>query len=316
MLNTDRYKAVTAQLLARTFALKALDTLNRRRGGVILVFHEISALQLSSHLACLSDRYRFVSLAEFIDRLEKGKTTAGLAVITFDDGYQQVIECAAELAQLQGWPMTFFLPTRYLDTREPDWYQELKPLLAQTSRAEVTIDGIDLSLGDQAGTDAAFRRLDQRFKHASSRKEVDLLLGETRSALSGAEQGNLSLSEPISWARVRELATRPEISFESHSVNHLAVSRLTKGEVIAEMDHSRARIEEMTGRAVQHFCYPYGDRADIGDIAPAIARSRFRSAVTMLRGRCHQNANLFMLPRVPLYEGDSEHTVALKVGVA
>ena len=82
------------------------------------------------------------------------------------------------------------------------------------------------------------------------------------------------------------------------------------------MERCCERIEEVTGRRVEHFCYPFGGVPEIGDAAPRIARRRFRSATTLLRGRCGAGADVAYLPRVPLYEGDSEPVVALKVATA
>ena len=308
----------TSQVFAKACLTRALDKLNRRRGGIILAFHEISHAQLSKHLTQLSELYTFISLSEFVSRLAQGKSTSRLAVITFDDGYGPVIESAAQLAQLHGWPMTFFLPTRFLDTCEPYWYQELRPLLERATREHIAVGGMSLLLRDQASIAKALDMLDRRFTSLSSYDEVDDLLRSIRYALLGSEErpADLPTSQPIPWKRVRELVACEELSFEAHSVNHLALSRLTAEAVREEMMQSRARIEEVTGRQVHHFCYPYGGLGEIGPLAPRIACSLFRSATTMLRGRCHKDADPAMLPRIPLYEPDSEQKVALKVSFA
>jgi peptidoglycan/xylan/chitin deacetylase (PgdA/CDA1 family) len=297
---------------------RVLDKVNSRRGGIVLCFHDISDVQLSQHLEQLSELYTFISLSEFVSRLAQGKSTSRLAVITFDDGYGQVIEAAAYLAQRHGWPMTFFLPTLYLDTREPYWYQELKPLLERATCDHMTIEDMHFSLRDQRAIANTLDILDRRFMRLVSLAEVNALLRRIRYALLGSAErpAGLPIAEPIPWKRVRELATREALSFEAHSVNHLALSCLTEEAIHEEMVRSRARIEQVTGRNVQHFCYPYGDRSAIGALAPRITRALFRSASTMLRGRCHKDVDLAMLPRIPLYEGDSEQRVALKMSIA
>jgi len=314
----DQALRLATQIFTKARLAGVLDKWNGRKGGFILVFHEISEAQLAKHLTQLSRSYTFVSLSEFTGRLADGKSTSGLAVITFDDGYGAVIESAARLARLHGWPMTFFLPTRYLDTREPNWYQELGPLLQRATRERLTLNGLNLSLHDPASRATALNTLDRRFKSLTSIEEINNLLRKLRYALLGSEEqpADLLMSEPISWERVRELSTREELSFEAHSVNHLALSRLSEKEMREEMEQCLMRIEEVTGRKVQHFCYPYGDPCDIGELAPRLARSLFRSATTMLRGRCRRNSDLALLPRIPLYERDSEQMVAFKVCLA
>ena len=278
-----------------------LERANGRRGGVILAYHELPERTLREHLTLLRERYRYVSLSEFVSRLAANQSTVGLAAITFDDGYGPVVEDAAKISQEHGWPMTFYLPTRYLDSREPYWYQELRPLL---DRSPVR------------GTSLA--ELDSFFRGLRSEPEIEAELRRLRFSLYGSEARPawLETTPPISWERVRELSRNDALSFEAHTVNHLALSRLDEAAIAAEMERCCDRIEEVTGRRVEHFCYPFGGAAEIGDAAPRIARRRFRSAVTLLRGRCNGDSDLAMLPRVPLYEGDSKPIVALKVAAS
>ncbi len=278
-----------------------LERVNGRRGGVVLAYHELSAHTLREQLLAVSERYRYVSLSELVGRVAANQSTVGLAAITFDDGYGPVIEDAARISHEHGWPMTFYLPTRYLDSREPYWYQELRPLLDRASARGESL----------AELDASFRRL-------RSEPEVEAKLRGLRLRLHGSEARPdwLETTPPISWERVRELSRNAAISFEAHTVSHLALSRLDDDTIASEMESCCRRIEEFTGRRVEHFCYPFGGLPEIGDAAPRIARRRFRSATTLLRGRCGAGADLAMLPRVPLYDGDSAAIVALKVATA
>ncbi|MEX2205345.1 MAG: polysaccharide deacetylase family protein [Myxococcota bacterium] len=278
-----------------------LERANGRRGGIILAYHELRARTLRDQLLAVSERYRFVSLSEFVGRLAAQRSTAGLAAITFDDGYGPVVEDAARISQEHGWPMTFYLPTRYLDSREPYWYQELRPLLDRAKDSGAVL----------AELDASFRRL-------RSEPEVEAELRRLRLRLHGSEERPawLETSPPIPWQRVRELSRNDALSFEAHTVNHLALARLDDAAIASEMDACCRRIEEFTGRRVEHFCYPFGGMPEIGDAAPRIARRRFKSATTLLRGRCGAGADLALLPRVPLYDGDSTAIVSLKVATA
>lgn len=278
-----------------------LERANGRRGGIILAYHELAARTLRDQLLRVSERYRFVSLSEFVDRVAADRSTAGLAAITFDDGYGPVVEDAARISQEQGWPMTFYLPTRYLDSREPYWYQELRPLLERA----------------QEGA-AGLTQLDAFFRRMRSEAEVAAELRRLRLRLHGSEERPawLETTPPIPWQRVRELARNDALSFEAHTVNHLALSRLDDDAIASEMDACCRRIEEFTGRRVEHFCYPFGGMPEIGDAAPRVARRRFKSATTLVRGRCRAGADLALLPRVPLYEGDSAAIVALKLATA
>ncbi len=308
----------TAASAASPIVSALLERAHARRGGVILAYHEMSEARLREQLGAVAERYRYVPLSEFVDRLARGQSTVGLAAITYDDGYGPTIEAAAALALEHGWPMTFYLPTRYLDSRQPFWYQELGALLERSSRRSGTLGGIAFELGSPAATAAANAALNRFFRSLQSEPEVERQLRELRRLLHGSEERPawLETTAPIGWERVRELARHDALSFDAHTVNHLALARLDDDAIGAEMERSRERIEAFTGRRVEHFCYPYGGRDEISAAACEQARRRFRSSVTLLRGRCAAGADRAFLPRVPLYEGDSRSIAALKVATA
>jgi len=313
------HKAIrTISAVASPIISWSLEKLHANRGGIILVYHEVSARQLRHHLTILSEWYRFVSLSEFVSRLMANQPTAGLAAITYDDGYGPVVENAAQLALENGWPMTFYLPTRYLDTRQPYWYQELRQLLDRAPVRNATLDGLEFQLGSKSLNEMAYESLNHLFRSLHSELEVETRLRRLRQTLHGSEERPdwLKTTEPISWERARELARHEALSFEAHTVNHLALSCLGEEAIADEMERCCNRIEEMIGRKVEHFCYPFGGLEEIGEAAQRQARRRFRSATTMQRGRCNRQSDLMMLPRVPLYEEDSEQMVTLKVAAA
>ena len=118
-------------------------------------------------------------------------------------------------------------------------------------------------------------------------------------------------SKPISWNEVEELSKNQLISFQSHGVTHSAVSSLSEEKIEFEMTESRKIIESHTNKKVHSFCYPYGSKESIGNIAPKLAAKYFSSAVTLTHGRLEKN-NLFYLPRIGLYKEDLRSLARLK----
>lgn len=320
MLKVARQIAVkvSSQLAAKIQLSKQAERLNSRRGGVIIAFHELSSARLAAQLEQLAQDYEFISLNGFVERLKTGKTTVGTCVITFDDGYRETVEAAATLAAERRIPMTFYLPTRYMKTDEPFWYQELKPLLYRALKKRIIVRDMALSLESNAQKLVSLKTLDASFRRLASESEIEKLMRETRAAVLDCEErpADLASSNLIAPSRVLVLSEYEELSFEAHTVNHFALSRLTESQIRNEMERSRTQIEELTNKRVRHFCYPFGGAPEIGERAPEVARTMFESATTMLRGRCHGKIDLMRLPRIPLYEGDTEEAVALKVGFA
>src|SRR5258708_2231517 len=115
-------------------------------GGFVLAFHEIAP----EHMAELVESLRPaepVHLSELVKRSKQCKSTSGLFGITVDDGVGDNVRSLARLVNDRAWPITFYLPTRYLDTDEGmvfQWWRLLKPLLPRR-RIELKSGVVDLS---------------------------------------------------------------------------------------------------------------------------------------------------------------------------
>lgn len=81
--------------------------------------------------------------------------------------------------------------------------------------------------------------------------------------------------EPLcDWDDLRELARRG-VAVESHGASHRTFSELTHPECAAELEGSKATLEDALGQAVQLFAYPYGDD---GGAAPQVREAGYRAA--------------------------------------
>lgn len=96
--------------------------------GLIVAFHQVNDDERRGTTACTSATFRrfceflqryftVVSLSEFLERLKSGKSVAELAVITFDDGYEDNIAVAAPILKELELPATFFVTTDFIGSR-------------------------------------------------------------------------------------------------------------------------------------------------------------------------------------------------------
>jgi peptidoglycan/xylan/chitin deacetylase (PgdA/CDA1 family) len=77
------------------------------------------------------------------------------------------------------------------------------------------------------------------------KNEWDVALGETPEPMMDA-------------AQVREwLAAGNEIG--SHTLSHPYLTRLSRADAAEEVKASRKKLQDLFGRPIEHFCYPYGD---------------------------------------------------------
>jgi glycosyltransferase involved in cell wall biosynthesis len=63
---------------------------------------------------------------------------------------------------------------------------------------------------------------------------------------------------PCTWEQLREMLASGLVTLGSHTVSHLNLTQIEPRRVQWELSASRARIEEMIEKPVQHFCYPRG----------------------------------------------------------
>ena len=314
-------KRTVIRSISRLTWASGLDRLvhmvNRRRGGVILAYHHISGDALERQLALLSRWYAFVSLTEFVSRHRQGRSTNGLMVVTFDDGFGDEVEAAADLAVRRGWPMTFYLPTGYILSGRPYWFIRLASQMQAAPEGSYRVGERTIEIGDAHSRESARRRMAQGL-FGRPIEEIEAFidrLGEILFA-SREKRWEPDIPAPISPQRVADLAQRAEVAFEAHSVTHPYFSILSGERIREEMEASRRDVEEMTARPVRHFCYPYGITGSIGLQAPELARQLFDSATTAIRARCRPGADRALLPRITMHEHYTPGMTSLKVKAA
>src|ERR1041385_4752167 len=120
-------------------------------------------------------------------------------------------------------------------------------------------------------------------------------------------------SEPIMDAsQVRDwLAAGHDIG--SHTLTHPFLTRLTPEHAREEMFASKKKLEDLFGRSIEHFCYPYGDwNADVRDWVMAAG---YRTACTTEFGVNTPETSAFELKRITArYRSRSLKTLLRRVG--
>ncbi|MFE6710225.1 polysaccharide deacetylase family protein [Streptomyces sp. NPDC057695] len=93
----------------------------------------------------------------------------------------------------------------------------------------------------------------------------------------------------------------------SHGLTHVALTEADDAELADQTRRSRALLEEMTGAAVEGFCYPYG-RVD-PRVIQAVRRAGYRYGCAIDPG---PHTSTYALPRVHIGEGDTPWRLTAK----
>src|ERR1700704_3772588 len=185
-------------------------------GGFVLAFHEISAERLAELVDSLR-RAEPIHLSELVTRSRQGKSTSGLLAITVDDGVGDNVRSLAQLARSRAWPITFYLPTQYLDTGEGmifQWWRWLKPLLPRR-RLELKSGVVDLSPPGSVEEMSKKMELQWHSQRLESYLPLTMELLEIVLREGGLTKSAIRPAPPIRWPEVTELSKNDLIRFES-----------------------------------------------------------------------------------------------------
>lgn len=264
---------------------------------------------LERHLEWIGRRFRFVSLDELGERLERGGEVGGpVAAVTFDDGYRDVYENAFPLLKRKGIPAAVFVVTDLIGTSRVQIYDRLYLLLGQAfSRWESprwALGGLLVRLGMR------LREIEGMRNGAANPSTVTRALlralpqGEVYRVIEALE-ADVELPEaklkgllPLTWEMVEEMH-RAGMTIGSHTRTHALLTNESPERVLDEIAGSRRELERKLGITIHHLAYPDG-RFTAATVR-AVAASGYRFAYTTCTHR-DSNDPLLTIPRILLWE--------------
>ncbi|MEO5726394.1 MAG: polysaccharide deacetylase family protein, partial [Byssovorax sp.] len=220
---------------------------------------EASVAQLEATIALFSSRgYAFVSLDELCAALGKPRSRGAhrLAALTFDDGYRDNHDVVYPLLSSLGIPFAIYVTTSFPDRAHVPWWYLLEEHLLASSSFAIEHEGrtFEWRLDGPAARREAFARAEAVFKALAPRDAralSDRIFGEEK-----VERCIDSLF--LTWDMIRAMDAGGRVTIGAHTVDHIALTRLSTADARAQITGSKKRIEAQLGRSVRHFAYPYG----------------------------------------------------------
>jgi glycosyltransferase involved in cell wall biosynthesis/peptidoglycan/xylan/chitin deacetylase (PgdA/CDA1 family) len=84
----------------------------------------------------------------------------------------------------------------------------------------------------------------------------------------------------------------------SHGISHISLSTVTRKVAEKELNLSRRKIYEWTGKEPISFAYPYGEtRSSLGQPPNWIRKAGYKFALTLRRGKINEFTDPFLMPR-------------------
>jgi len=315
-----RERAIRAgMVLFRASGAHRLASPFTRGLGAILMFHrvrpatddafapnaglEITPAFLDSLLAHLRKRgYDILPLDAALVLLITGAAPARpFVVLTFDDGYRDLVDHALPILERHRAPFTAYVTTGFADGSARLWWLELEEALRRLSRVDIVVNGrrITRDCASAPGKSEAHKAIYWGVRGGDERELMRAV--QTLASQAGIDPGRLTSETCLDWSGVAALARHELATLGAHSLTHPRLAKLDAAEAMHEMADSREVISRRIRMHARHFCYPVGDRtsADQREFALA-AELGFASAVTTRPGMIfpQHKYRLHALPRL------------------
>lgn len=318
-----------ARLCQRTGVLPWLGALQSWRGDElrILAYHRVlesmepdgftfdldlvSASQeaFRDQMKLVRRRFDPMRFEEVIDCIDRGRRLPARAVlVTFDDGYDDNYRLAFPVLRELDLSAMFFVSTGHIDSGLPYGYDWLVHMLctAAVPRFRRPELGMDQEMpASLEGRRALAAVVLDRIKRLDDADQRGLIAGLEREWGMPSAQGDPDCT-PMTWDQLREMR-RGGMEVGAHSVNHTMLSKVSREEMLSEIDESASTLARELGEPAYAMSYPVGGTDAYNDVVIDAARSAgFRMACTYVTGTGNlRDGLLHALPRLPV-ERDME----------
>lgn len=321
-LSPDRGQRVrdrVGHLMRWTRAHNSLPEIANR--AAILCFHGLIAHDGDPDIECehlpvvrfrqllrvLARSFYVISLAELVQCIrERRSPPAKSVVITFDDGYANNAEVAAEELQRHRMPWSAFLPAQLIESGSYQWIDDVRLIVHGCGLPTAQLPGeprpLTLDLGTAPLRHEAVRRIHEHCRYIPdelrSRRLAALYAAVPAERLEELRARFRSFA-PMTWPQARQLQSAG-VDVGSHSLTHTALGPQSPEAIRREVLGARELMQARIGDHSPHFSYPYGRFASISDETEAtLAGAGYHCALTLEQDvvRCEE-ARLLQLPRL------------------
>lgn len=307
--------------------------------GVILMYHRVAEIDydpwslavspknFEEQLIVLKKRNLGISLKKMVERYQQNKLGSSSLALTFDDGYGDNYRNAKSLLERYNIPATFFIATAYLDQKKEFWWDELENILFATpilpEKLQVNAMGKDYlwqiandyALSANSKEDLKSWRVDAAFRNARQKAFLDLwtiikplspnqqenIMGQLRKY---SRQKPRVHNFPLTSKQLLDIAENNLFCFGAHTCNHNSLPALSGKNQSAEISGSIRTLENLLGRQITTFAYPYGDYSEETTIL--LEEQQISVACTTEFKAVNTTENLLSLPRFQVMDWSGE----------
>jgi len=240
----------------------------------------VSTADFDSQLSILNRCFQPISMQDLLDHVyANAELPTRPVLVTFDDGFRNNLTNAAPLLKKHGIPAVFHVTTGHIGTSRILWPQDLAARVLRWSRKTVPVPGGEQPLPADLSRRAAFVKRLVAQCQALPDEERRAYLETLKHGPRGRHgDGHEDLFQFMTWDEVRQLCEEG-FAVGSHTISHPILTRLGTESLVRELEESKKKIEEETGRDCSPLAYPNGREEDFsGEVIKAARAVGYRIA--------------------------------------
>ncbi|MEP7311032.1 MAG: polysaccharide deacetylase family protein [Pseudomonadota bacterium] len=207
--------------------------------------------------------------------------------ITFDDGFSDLYEHAMPILERARVPATVFIPTDYIDSGEPLWFDLIAYILMNADARSIAVPFVDNGLPDSNNHLSRREAVQSTLKWLKTCPDAERVafIAHTKAAFPEIVAAGIEvLGRALNWDEMRDMAARG-IEFGAHSASHPCLTRISGEALQQELTPPRQALEKHLGIAVESLAYPFGGRNAFSPAVTTAARAAgYRLGISYVPG--------------------------------
>ena len=256
--------------------------------------------------------FDFISLDELSEMISSDKKPERPFIcFTIDDGYLDNYTQALPVFERHRVPFCIFVATDFIDQKAILWWDVIENLILNNN--SITIGDMDYpcrTFQEKWNTFRILREKILQFNQTNLEEELKNMFNHY----------NVDWYAPIhhqamSWEQIKNINQHPLCTIGGHTVSHVTLNQLNDEEFHREVSDGIAKLQEVTGKQIHHFAYPYGSPNEIGEREYQLIREYDFKTVFSSYGGCITDKNMYNtthLPRIYLHEKTSTNRFYLR----
>lgn len=309
MISADAVQALYLYIRRRPKIIVYHDVFKDKSGATLPWF--VSMENFEKQLAYLKRHYVNLPLSDLIHAAGSGRPIPRNGItITFDDGYENNYKYAAPLLRKYGFTATFFVCPDFADMAQNGvkpvfWWYIIYCVMNEKNRDDFILifnkHGVDLS---GYGDIMSLRYQISRFLEAAPGEIGESIIVDLKDRFAD-DIRKMDFPKMMNWDQLKILKSLG-MDIGSHTMSHIAVSRLPRERFNDQITMSKQILEEKLQDKIEAFAYPYGREAHYSrESLKAVKEAGYKCALLTLENGGSGEKDSFCFNRTAI-EGDDD----------